>query len=45
MYEHPVIRLSDVRKDYMLGQTKVEALRGVSLAVDKGEFLAIAGPP
>ena len=44
MYEHPVIRLSDVRKDYMLGQTKVEALRGVSLAVDKGEFLAIAGP-
>jgi putative ABC transport system ATP-binding protein len=44
MSEHPVIRLSDVRKDYLLGQTKVEALRGVSLAVDKGEFLAVAGP-
>jgi putative ABC transport system ATP-binding protein len=28
----------------MLGQTKVEALRGVSLAVNKGEFLAVAGP-
>ena len=44
MSEHPVIQLSDVRKDYLLGQTKVEALRGVSLAVDKGEFLAVAGP-
>ncbi len=39
-----VIALSDVRKEYMLGQTKVEALRGVSLVVDKGAFMAIAGP-
>jgi putative ABC transport system ATP-binding protein len=44
MSEHPVIQLSNVRKDYLLGQTKVEALRGVSLVVDKGEFLAVAGP-
>jgi putative ABC transport system ATP-binding protein len=28
----------------MLGQTRVDALRGVSLTIDKGEFLAIAGP-
>ncbi len=39
-----VIQLTDVRKEYFLGETKVEALRGVSLAVDKGEFIAIAGP-
>jgi putative ABC transport system ATP-binding protein len=39
-----VIELNQVRKEYLLGQTKVEALRGVSLTVDKGEFLAIAGP-
>ncbi|MCU0609933.1 MAG: ABC transporter ATP-binding protein [Chitinispirillaceae bacterium] len=39
-----VIELSDVRKEYLLGQTRVEALRGVSLSVDKGSFMAIAGP-
>ena len=44
MPDSTVIRLTDVRKEYLLGETKVEALRGVSLAVDKGEFIAIAGP-
>jgi putative ABC transport system ATP-binding protein len=44
MPDNHVIEISDVRKEYMLGETKVEALKGVSLQVDKGEFLAIAGP-
>jgi putative ABC transport system ATP-binding protein len=44
MAETHVIEISDVKKEYMLGETKVEALRGVSLTVNKGEFLAIAGP-
>ncbi len=39
-----VIKLSEVRKEYMLGTTLVEALRGVSLEVKRGEFLAVAGP-
>jgi putative ABC transport system ATP-binding protein len=34
----------DVKKHYMLGDTRVDALRGVSLKIEKGEFLAIAGP-
>jgi putative ABC transport system ATP-binding protein len=39
-----VIELSDVKKYYRLGETRVDALRGVSLAIGQGEFLAIAGP-
>ncbi|MCM2254494.1 MAG: ABC transporter ATP-binding protein [Vicinamibacteria bacterium] len=37
-------RLEDVSKDYALGRTQVSALRGVSLAVEPGEFVAVAGP-
>ena len=40
----PVVELQNVQKQYMLGKTRVDALRGVSLEIEKGEFLAIAGP-
>jgi putative ABC transport system ATP-binding protein len=39
-----VVQLSEVKKTYMLGETEVHALRGVSFAIEKGEFLTIAGP-
>ena len=35
-----VVELKDVKKFYMLGQTRVDALRGVSLSIGQGEFLA-----
>jgi len=38
-----VIRVEDVHKYYDLGETKVHALRGVSLDIDRGEFVAIMG--
>ena len=38
------VRVVDVTKEYDLGRTKVPALRGVSLAVEPGEFMAVAGP-
>jgi putative ABC transport system ATP-binding protein len=39
----PLIKLKDVWKIYNLGEVKVEALRGLSLIVKKGEFVAIMG--
>ncbi len=38
-----VIRVEDVHKYYDLGEAKVHALRGVSLEIDRGEFVAIMG--
>jgi putative ABC transport system ATP-binding protein len=39
-----IIELKDVRKVYPLGKTSVEAVRGVSFAIEKGDFISIAGP-
>jgi putative ABC transport system ATP-binding protein len=38
-----VIRVQDVHKYYELGETRVHALRGVSLEVARGEFVAVMG--
>ncbi len=39
----PVIALRNITKTYRLGQIDVEALRGVSLVVEPGEFVAVMG--
>src|ERR1700724_1677592 len=38
-----VIRVEDAHKYYELGETRVHALRGVSLEIQRGEFVAIMG--
>ena len=38
-----VIRAEDVHKYYDLGETRVHALRGVSVDIGRGEFVAIMG--
>ncbi|MCU0244444.1 MAG: ABC transporter ATP-binding protein [Acidobacteria bacterium] len=40
----PVIFAEDLWRVYELDEQKVEALRGVSLTVERGEFAAIMGP-
>jgi len=39
-----IIRVENVRKTYHVGKVDVHALRGVSLSVEKGEFVSIVGP-
>ncbi|MEM7820550.1 MAG: ATP-binding cassette domain-containing protein, partial [Candidatus Aenigmatarchaeota archaeon] len=39
-----MIRLDNVKKTYMLGKIPVQALRGITMKVHRGEFIAIMGP-
>lgn len=40
----PIASLRSVTKQYRLGRTTVNALRGVDLALEEGEFVALCGP-
>ena len=40
----PVIQVKDLIKTYVVGEVEVRALRGVTLDVQPGEFLAVTGP-
>src|SRR2546430_1517650 len=40
----PIVSIRDVLKEYNLGKVVVPALRGVTLEVNKGDFISIAGP-
>jgi len=39
-----IVELKDVRKVYPLGKVEVEAVKGVSFCIEKGDFVSIAGP-
>ncbi|MDF3056078.1 MAG: macrolide transporter ATP-binding protein [Rariglobus sp.] len=39
----PIVKLTDIHKTYASGEVKVHAVRGISLDIHKGEFIAIMG--
>ncbi len=41
--QRTIIQIEDVHKYYNLGETRVHALRGVSVVIERGEFAAIMG--
>ncbi len=39
-----IINVKDIKKSYIVGTQEVNALRGINLSVEKGEFISIMGP-
>ncbi|NJK88845.1 MAG: ABC transporter ATP-binding protein [Myxococcales bacterium] len=40
----PIVELRRVVKDYPLGSTRVRALEGIDLVIERADFLTVAGP-
>jgi ABC-type lipoprotein export system ATPase subunit len=39
-----LIQFKDITKTYILGSEPVHALKGISLAIEQGEYVAIMAP-
>jgi putative ABC transport system ATP-binding protein len=39
-----IIQTKDIKRSFIMGNTTVEALKGINFSVEKGEFIAIMGP-
>jgi len=40
----PVIQIDNIRKNYFLGKVVIEVLKGLSLTINKAEYVALMGP-
>ena len=43
MTDNSLIRVEDLRKSYVVGDVTVHALRGVTMGIDRGSFVAVVG--
>ena len=39
-----VIKLEDIRKSYFMGKQELQVLKGLSLEINKNEYVALMGP-
>ena len=44
MSEAPLVRIRDIHKSYSRGSERIDVLKGVSLDIPAGDFLALMGP-
>lgn len=40
----PLLSLENIRKYYVMGNRRLEVLKGISFAIQKGEYVAVMGP-
>ena len=40
----PVIELTNVMRSYQMGGSELQVLKGITLSIQEGEFIAIMGP-
>ncbi len=43
MRKSPLLKLTDIHKDYLVGNQKISALNGISLEINEGDFVSIVG--
>ena len=41
---NPLIKISDIKRDFVLGNEIVYVLKGIDLEINKGEYVALMGP-
>lgn len=41
---HPIIHLEDIRKSYFMGKQAIPVLKGISLDIQRNEYVALMGP-
>jgi putative ABC transport system ATP-binding protein len=42
--ENPLIKISQLKRDFLLGNETINVLKGIDLIINKGEYVALMGP-
>ena len=41
---HPIIHLENIHKSYFMGKQAINVLKGITLDINKNEYVALMGP-